>query len=174
MPAPAAIISQLCLNCGLCCNGALFRDVELQPGDDAAFYSSQGLAVEGVKTKVRFPQPCAALCADNRCRIHADRPTHCRDFECGVLMAVLAGSMDIPAALRTIGQARRSADRVLRLLRELGDAHEHLPLGRRFQQLTRRLEKGLPDEDAAATYAELTLAVHDLDQLVHRAFLKRV
>jgi len=32
---PTDAISQLCPNCGLCCNGVLFADVELRAGDDA-------------------------------------------------------------------------------------------------------------------------------------------
>ena len=66
-----ASAQSLCLACGLCCNGVLFKDVELREGDDAAKLKSLGLPLEQLKRKRRFPQPCAALCADNRCRIYA-------------------------------------------------------------------------------------------------------
>lgn len=170
MAARQPLIDQLCLSCGLCCNGVLFRDVELQPGDDAARYRSAGLAVESLKTKVRFPQPCGVLCADNRCRLYADRPTRCREFECGQLQAVAAGRRELTTALKTVQRARRLSERVLKLLRVLGDQDEHLPLSRRFQRTTRRLERGLADENAAADYGDLTLAVHELNHLLHSEF----
>src|SRR5208283_6243064 len=36
-------VSQLCPNCGLCCNGVLFADVELRKGDDAQRQAQLGL-----------------------------------------------------------------------------------------------------------------------------------
>ena len=52
---------QLCRACGLCCDGTLFKDVELQPGDDAGRLQAAGLKLETLRTKPRFAQPCAAL-----------------------------------------------------------------------------------------------------------------
>ncbi len=72
---------QLCLQCGLCCNGVLFKDVELQPGDDATNLRALGLPIRDAPARERpttkpagvpatarqrFPQPCTALFADNR------------------------------------------------------------------------------------------------------------
>ncbi len=170
MPSPASVIDQLCLNCGLCCNGVLFRDVELQPDENPATFKAAGLAVEQLKTKTRFPQPCAALCADNRCRIYTQRPSRCREFECAQLQSVLTGSKDVSTALKTIGKARRLVEKVNRLLQAVGDDAPELPLSRRFQRATRRLENFLPDEETAAAYADLTLAVHELNTLLHVAF----
>jgi hypothetical protein len=64
--------SQLCLACGLCCDGTLFADVELQPGDSADRLRElgqklpQGKDAEG-KPVHKFAQPCPALGADCRC-----------------------------------------------------------------------------------------------------------
>ena len=96
---------QLCLACGLCCNGVLFKDVELQPGDDAIGLRKQGLPVSRPRSPVgvlRFPQPCAALGPDCRCHIYPDRPTRCQQFECALLKAVLDKRIQLPVALTTI------------------------------------------------------------------------
>jgi hypothetical protein len=154
----------------LCCNGVLFRDVELQPGDDEPALRAAGLAIERLKTKTRFSQPCATLCADNTCRIYARRPQRCREFDCAQLRAVQAGTIDPSTALLVIGEALRLVEKVKRLLSRLGDDDTQLPLSRRFQRTTRRLERALPDEDTAATYADLTLAAHELNTLLHAAF----
>jgi hypothetical protein len=36
MNSELAADGQLCLTCGLCCNGVIFANVGLRPGDDAA------------------------------------------------------------------------------------------------------------------------------------------
>ena len=160
----------LCLACGLCCNGVLFKDVELRDGDDAVRLESLGLLVERLKRKVRFPQPCSALCADNRCRIYADRPVRCREFECALLKGVSAGRVSNSEALRTIRIARHRSAKVRRLLVELGDKDEEQPLSARFRRTRRRVESGPIDENTADAYARLSLAVHDLNLLLRDAF----
>ena len=59
---------QLCLACGLCCDGTLFDLVKLEASDDAAKLKTLGLPVKVSRGKTpvaRFPQPCAALSVPN-------------------------------------------------------------------------------------------------------------
>jgi len=167
---------QLCLACGLCCDGTLFEHVRLGPADDAKILKARGLPVLVARTKPRIVhslQPCAALCTDGSCRIYSDRPTQCRTFECGVYADLQAGRIRLAAALRLIKEARRRADRVLRLLRELGDHDESLPLAQRFRRTLQRLESGGADDSAQATFAELGQAFHRLTLLAHDKFYTR-
>lgn len=164
---------QLCLACGLCCDGTLFDLVKLEASDDPAKVKRLGLPVKVSRGKVpiaRFPQPCAALCADRTCRLYADRPWQCRVFECGLLKKAKAGQVPFPSALREVKQARRRADKVRRLLRELGDTDEHRALGERFHRLSERLEAGNADPEALAKFADLSLAVHHLKLQAHDHF----
>jgi uncharacterized protein len=163
----------LCLACGLCCNGVLFKDVEVLAGDDVARLQALGLTLEKRKAESgrrKFPQPCVALCADGRCGIYADRPTRCRKYECALLKQVLAGSVESGVALRTIRRAQKLVGRVQRLLRELGDADEQRALTLRFKRTKQRIESGPIDEVTGDTYGELTLAIHELNVLLHREF----
>ncbi len=170
MSAHASAIQQLCLQCGLCCNGVLFRDVELLSQDDTAPLIAAGLNISRGKSKRILAQPCAALCADLKCRVYADRPVRCREFDCAQLRGVASGDIDTPQALRTIARARRLAGRIHKLLDRTGDADVHLPVAKRFQRTTRRMAAGFPDEEAAGAYADLTLAVHELNLLLHASF----
>lgn len=164
----AEAVAQLCPQCAMCCNGVLFKDVELQPGDDAAKLKRLGLAF--AKSRVsKFPQPCAALDCD-RCRIYADRPVRCREFECALLKSVVAGEMETPTALRVIRDAQKRAERVKRLLRELGDDEESRALSLRFKRMQRRFESSAVDEVRADKFGELTLAVHDLNLVLRAKF----
>ena len=164
---------KLCLACGLCCDGTLFDNVQLGPGDDAKKIKALGLPVtvsRGRTPVTFFRQPCPALCADRTCQVYADRPGQCRAFECGVFKDAHAGRITFAAALRLVKQARLKADNIRRLLRALGDTDEHRSLGDRFRRTQRRLESGIADQAAGETFAELGLAVHQLNLLAHEKF----
>ncbi len=176
------VSNPLCLQCGLCCNGVIFADVQLQPADNVAHLWSLGLplvqrnhrgktgsAARPAPADLKFLQPCALLdgCV---CRAYAERPKYCREFDCRLLQAVKAGRVKQRAALETIRQARLRADEVRALLRELGDDHEQVSLRARFRRMKLRLESNLPDEETAEIFGRLTLAVHDLNVLLSEAF----
>lgn len=164
---------KLCLACGLCCDGTLFDNVRLGPGDDAKRLQALGLPVAVTRARqpvTHFRQPCAALCADRSCRLYADRPGQCRTFECGVFKDAQANRIKSAVALRLVKQARRRADQIRRLLRLLGDTEEHRPLAERFRRTQRRLESGTADQASAHLFAELGLAVHAFNLLAHDKF----
>jgi Fe-S-cluster containining protein len=155
----------LCRACGLCCDGTLFDLVKLEPNDDLKKLQLLGLPVtlsRGKEPVARFPQPCAALCADRTCRVYAERPQQCRVFECGVFKDAKAGRITFAAALRLVRQTRRRSEKIRRLLRELGDTEEHRALGERFHRTSERLESNSADSAAKAKFADLSLAVHHL------------
>lgn len=170
---PKKFLEQLCLACGMCCDGSLFDGVQLEPGEDAARLKALGLPVRVSRAKVpiaRFPQPCAALCADRTCRVYRDRPHQCRVFECGVYKKAKAGELDHAAAMRWVKKGRRLSDRVSRLLHELGETDNRRSLGERFFRLQCRMEEQQSDAAALALFADLSLAVHQLKLLAHERF----
>ena len=165
-------LGELCLACGLCCNGVIFADVKLEPEDNAARLRALGLPVSRPCSSAgapRFTQPCAAL-EGCRCRVYADRPKYCRQFECVLFKSVAAGCTEPAEALRIIRTARKRAGKVGRLLRALGDADEDVSLSIRFRRTAKRLQQTDLAEETAETYGELTLAVHDLNLLLGEAF----
>jgi hypothetical protein len=165
-------IGELCPACGLCCNGVIFANLALRPGDDANRLRSLGLPIGTPPSVLRPPhlaQPCAAF-DGCRCRVYADRPHYCREFECVLLKSVKTGRTEPAAALRIIRTARERADKVRRLLNALGDTDEQLPLSARFRRAGKRLKERDLDEETADTYGQLTLAVHDLNLLLSDAF----
>ena len=171
MPADQpALVAALCPQCALCCNGVLFADVRLQAGDDAAQLAALGVALQRRGAVTRFSQPCS--CLDGKlCRIYADRPSRCRAFECRLLQRAQAGEVTERAALKSIQHARRRAENVRRLLRELGDTDESMPLSRRYQRLMRQ-PIDLSDGDRLGDLrGELMLAVGELVGLLEREFL---
>lgn len=165
-----SVSESLCLACGLCCNGALFRDVELQPGDDAARLRFLGFPVKTTRGRTRLPQPCPAL-DGCRCGIYPERPSRCRQFDCALQRAVADARISPDAALRTIHQTRRRLARVERWLRQLESGETPAPLQLRFRRLTRRFLAKPPDAARAGQFGQLTLAFHTLNLRLRRHFL---
>lgn len=167
MAVERSIAEKLCLACGLCCNGVLFADVQLQSGDKPEALKQLGLPIRMATDK--FPQPCTAF-VDCRCRIYANRPKHCRQFECLLLKETGAGTVTVDSALRTIRQAKNRATKVEKLLQQLGDTDTRLALSKRFQKMKRRIESEPVTEQTADLFGELTLAVHDLNLILGQSF----
>ncbi len=157
--------NELCLECGLCCNGVIFADVQLEEGDDAEKLRSLGLALatRNAKSETRkFPQPCAAF-VNGKCGIYAERPKYCRKFECALLKNVKIGRLDVVTARRIIRETLRQVQKVRQLLHDLGDNDQSLPLSKCFRRVNRELEKSVSDNETAHLFGKLTLAVHELN-----------
>ena len=86
----------LCLSCGLCCDGSLFWAVPVEQGEEVPVQ----LDAAG-----RLRQPCT--CFDGTCTIYAGRPAACRKFDCRVLQTVRAGRRDDAWAREQIAGMRR-------------------------------------------------------------------
>jgi uncharacterized protein len=90
-----------------------------------------------------------------------------------VLKEAKAGHITFAAAMRSVKKARRRADTVRRLLRQLGDTEGHRALGERFFRMQCRMEEETTDEKTRAVFADLSLAVHQLKLLSHDKFYTR-
>jgi Fe-S-cluster containining protein len=163
-------IEQLCPNCGLCCDSTLFADVEVRAGDDAEQLVQFGLKLEKKRQgKIAFAQPCA--CFDGKfCKIYDDRPKRCQTFECGLLKRVEAVEMTASVALKRISEAKNLADHVRKLLHQLGQCDEQMPLTKRYAE-TMSAPIDLAKNDSEIR-GELMLAVNELMQTLQRDFLK--
>jgi hypothetical protein len=163
-----AVTEQLCVNCGLCCNGVIFADVELQRGDDAKLLRALGLPVSK-SGRAKFGQPCHAL-AGCRCKIYDARPKHCRQFECLLFKSVVSGQTKPATALHVIKRAKLRADNVRALLRELGNTEEQLALRARYRRVASAINKTPLTSAAADAFGKLTLAVQALNLLLNESF----
>lgn len=79
--SPAAepnVLEDLCLSCGLCCDGSLFECVEVEAEEQAAF---RGVKLVMVDERPAVPLPCC-MHVTRRCSIYARRPARCVTFTC--------------------------------------------------------------------------------------------
>lgn len=169
---PTDAVSQLCPNCGLCCNGVLFADVELRKGDDSKQLTKLGLTLaKKGRGKLAFAQPC--VCFDGKlCGIYAGRPKRCRTFECGLLKRAQADGLEADAALRTISRTKRQVEKVRGLLRQLGQKDEQLAMTKRYAEAMSAPIDLSDHESDTERRGELMLAVDELMCQLQRDFLK--
>ena len=129
MPMPDG--SDLCLQCGLCCNGTLFETISILP-DERTPLEVLGAPVDtrAIGSIREMPLPCAALIGAT-CSIYGARPSTCGRYKCGVLHEYEAGAT-LRDCLAVIDRVRFFA-RALELEMELpvgtytrGQGHEYI------------------------------------------------
>ena len=95
----------LCTQCGLCCTGVIFADVELRDEKEATAMECLGLDIEEEDGRHLLIQPCRGL-RGKKCGIYAHRPDCCRRFECKVLKDFQSGKSSVTKALGIIDRLR--------------------------------------------------------------------
>jgi Fe-S-cluster containining protein len=98
--------SQLCVACGICCDGILFSSVTITDPSEAERVRAHRIPVHVVDERHFFDQPCSAL-GDKGCSIYTERPLLCHAYRCLLLKQVDAGTMALADALRIVEDARK-------------------------------------------------------------------
>ena len=106
-------LSALCVECGLCCDGSLFRFLPVEPGD-VERHRVLGLPVVTQSGRLAMPLPCAKLEA-KCCTVYAQRPPGCRGFVCHLGHRLGAGEVPFPEALATVREAQRRIEVLARV-----------------------------------------------------------
>ncbi len=163
-----SLTDTLCTQCGLCCDGTLFADVELGRAE-AMRLEIMGLEVE-VTDGGLLSQPCPAL-KNRRCSIYAHRPRCCRTFECQLLQDAQRGAVTAERAVEHIAEAHRQIQRVRDLLARLGERQVRLPLKERCAAALAG-EAG-PDPEVERCRADLDGVARALDRMIESTFLGR-
>lgn len=165
----SSLTDALCTNCGLCCDGTLFADVELSSRAESSRLEILGLEIEeGDRGSDLLVQPCRAL-RGKRCSIYPHRPQCCRTFECRLLQSAQRGDVSVQQALDDISRALAQIAKVEALLAQLGAGNRRMPLKERCQEALSKKSGGRSDMDR--TQAELETAMSSVEQTIRTIFL---
>lgn len=102
---------ELCLSCGLCCDGTLFTHVPVgtEPPEQLA---AAGLPVEMKEgAGPQFLQPCPAW-QGGCCQVYDLRPDTCRTFRCRLLKKCEQDAVAMSDALDTVRRTQRLRDHI--------------------------------------------------------------
>lgn len=90
--------TNICLACGLCCDGTLIGFVHLDKKEIPRV--KQLMTIEETHGEGFFLHPCNKYCKD--CTVYAERPRQCAKFECGLLKSVDQEEMSFNTAVETV------------------------------------------------------------------------
>jgi len=162
-------VENICLGCGLCCDGTLFSYVELCEADRAEEVARSGLTLHRVDGKLRFPQPCSAS-QEGCCTVYEKRPQACRDYRCTLRVEYDEGKVSVPSARAFIANAIELRDRIRPQLERLVGPPQPLSIHRLYRLADSKLalaDAGIAERRA---HAELLLDMGALDVLLARHF----
>ena len=98
--------SQLCLSCGLCCQGLLRDHAPLETGE-TELATQLGLPVHLEDSDSQaFSLPCP-LYKDNRCSVYPKRPRACREYQCDILKKFLQGMISFEQSIVLVKSAKQ-------------------------------------------------------------------
>ncbi len=100
----------ICLPCGLCCNGVLFRHVDVM-AEEVQGLEQLGLVLSQEYRHFAFRLPCTRH-VHSACAIYADRPFTCTAFSCELLHRAQNGTLELDACLEIIHLVRERLARV--------------------------------------------------------------
>ena len=168
-----SLTDTLCTQCGLCCDGSLFADVELASPDEASALEVMGLEIEDADEEAGglLLQPCRAL-KGKRCSIYPHRPDCCRTFECRLLQEVKRGAVTVERAKEKIAKALKRIERIKEMIVQLGPGNERLPLKERCGEALALSEEDAADPEMNRKREELESAMASLESLMEATFLR--
>jgi hypothetical protein len=158
--------SNICLSCGICCDGTLIGFVELEKAEIPAI--KKLMDIEEGNGKGFILEPCKSFC--NGCTIYAQRPKNCGDFNCGLLISVEQKEIAFNTAVETITdvkERKRAIEKKIALLPfQLKSPSFHF----KMVELNRLLQKSKIDLSITKDQNELLADIHELDGLFSAKF----
>ena len=90
--------TNICLACGLCCNGTLIGFVQVDSEELPVL--RELLDLENTNGEGFFLQPCKKYC--DGCTIYSKRPKQCAKYECELLKSVEQKEIDFESAIEIV------------------------------------------------------------------------
>lgn len=145
--------SEICCECGLCCDGTIFSTVSLDK--PAVFINllkekNEHEYLKKNDLKTQFPLPCP--CFDGTCCIYNDRPEVCKTFLCTGIKNVNKGKQTASELIKTIKQTKS-------LKKEISDMVKSIPYYENFNIIELKSECQPVIKESIKPYSELILKI---------------
>ncbi|SHG70609.1 Putative zinc-or iron-chelating domain-containing protein [Salegentibacter echinorum] len=155
--------SNICLSCGLCCDGTLIGFVQLE--NDELPRMKEVMDIIDDNGNGFFLNPCNKYCAG--CTIYSERPKQCASFECKLLKNFEQKELNFDSAVEIVNaiKEKKSAieKKVANLQLELKSPSFYFKMVELKKWLRKNKESSLTQDHLA-----LILDLEQLDSLVAR------
>lgn len=165
-------MTSICVGCGMCCDGTMYRTVSLSEGDPVDILRAAGLVVITTGDETCFRQPCQAS-NSGQCVVYQDRPCACRAYRCRLLRRLEAGEVSPTDASVLVARTTALRDRVRAALTAWVGAGEWQTLGELYRLMLARLDAMSDHVAARREHAGLLLDVAALRVILARDFEPR-
>ena len=157
----------LCVRCGFCCDGTIFKRVQLEEQDDAGKLSLfQIIRVQG---DFFFQQPCFAFDQIKGCRIYHVRPIKCRNFSCKLLSRLKNQELSFQNALELTTRTRQLK---IALFKEATRLNIDKMFFLNTRTLVDHIESDLPSRDRKNSYGDARVRCADFSAYLHEYFVR--
>ena len=158
--------SNICLSCGLCCDGTLIGFVQLESEEIPAL--REIMDIEDVNGKGFFLHPCNKYC--DGCTIYSQRPKQCASFKCGLLKSVEQKELDFDLAVETIKVVKQKKSVIEKKLAILQLELQSQSFYFKMVELKKLLQKYETESALTQKHLELKSELELLDNLLESKF----
>lgn len=156
----------ICLACGLCCDGTLIGFVQLDPDEVPAIKEIKNIEFENGHGF--FLQPCDKFC--NGCTVYDKRPKRCASFKCKLLKSVEQKELEFDKAVETVHEVIEKKivieEKIAMLELELHSQSFYF----KMVELKNRLHKEKSECTISEKQSELMADLEGLDGLLSKEF----
>tara|TARA_B110000238_G_C15931764_1_gene355021 strand:+ start:120 stop:623 length:504 start_codon:yes stop_codon:yes gene_type:complete len=156
----------ICLSCGLCCDGTLIGYVKLGSEELPALRELLNIEEEGGKGF--FLQPCKSYC--DGCTIYSNRPKQCDNFKCGLLKSVEQKELSFDTALERINAVSQKKMSIEKKIAKLPFELESNSFYFKMTELKTLLYKKKAESPVTQNQLELIPDLEQLNSLISKNF----
>ena len=156
----------ICLPCGLCCDGTLIGHVQLDREELPAL--RELLDLEDENGNGFFLQPCNQYC--DGCNIYSQRPKKCASFNCGLLKSFQQKELNYDSVIEIINLVKQKKSAIEKKIVILKIELKSESFYFKMVELKKLLQKTKPESLLTQNYLELTSDLKQLDSLLTNKF----
>lgn len=157
-------ISDLCVDCGMCCDGTLFSKARIRDEEDRKHAASMDFVTFELDKGLYFKMPCPHFAGC--CSIYdRNRPHICSTFFCNPLSKVHRGEQNMAEAIQQVKALQEQRNKFMSVASRFPEFD-----GLAFKEIARRLEDLSEDNDKVSNYRHLFLLMYVFDDLRRRYF----
>ncbi len=156
----------LCLSCGLCCDGTLIGFVELYR--DELPKLRKLMKIEEADGNGIFIHPCKSYC--DGCTIYSDRPKQCDNFKCRLLKSHEEKELDFDSAVEVINKLKLKKLVLEKKLARLQFKLKSQSFYFKIIELNTFLQKNKAESALNQTHLELISDIKQLNNLLTKRF----
>lgn len=161
--------SDLCITCGLCCNGTLFNYAGLEEHEFEQVVRL-GMKPADDDDKTFFSLPCPQL-DGTKCSCYGDRPAVCGDFMCALVGTLTSGEMSLEETQHVVGRTKEISNDLRTQLREVTGGGPELSIYELTRLLNDVMKKSGDEPAFRREHGALFLGLASLNLTLRSHFL---